>query len=71
VVVTTDDAIITAKKNKELLGSEFVVYLKVNTPTQLERMSNGSSALLPITDQKAFLDKLHQERISYLMKWPS
>jgi len=62
VVVTMEDGVITTEKNRKLLSSEFVVYLKVSTPVQIERMSGGLPPLFPIADQKAFLDKLHHER---------
>lgn len=61
IVVTTDDSIVCADKNRELLSSEFVVYLKVSTPVQLERISHNRP-LLPLDDYKAFLNKLRQER---------
>jgi len=60
IVVTTNDAIVTTEENRKLLSTEFVVYLKVKTSIQLERMKDRS-ALLPIIDQKAFLDKMHQD----------
>ncbi len=63
IVVTTDDSIVCHKKNRELLSSEFTVYLKVSTPVQLERISHNRP-LLPVADYKAFLDKLRQERDS-------
>jgi shikimate kinase len=62
VVVTMEDGVIATEKNRKLLSSEFVVYLKVSTPVQIERMSDGLPPLFPIVDQKAFLDKLHHER---------
>jgi len=51
-------------KNRKLLSSEFVVYLKVSTPVQIERWPRGRSPLFPITDLKTFLDKQHLERDS-------
>ncbi len=65
VVVTMDDAVIATEKNRKLLAAEFVVYLKVDTSVQLERMSDGPVPLLPLADQRAFLDKFHEERDSY------
>ena len=62
VVVVMEESVIATEKNRKLLSSEFVVYLKVSTPVQIERMQGGRIPLLPITDLKAFLDKQHLER---------
>jgi shikimate kinase len=64
IVVATDASIVSSEKNRQLLSSEFVVYLKVSTSVQLERALSypAPAPLLPMTDHKAFLDKLHQER---------
>lgn len=62
IVVTTDASIVYSEENRKLLSAEFVVYLKVSTKVQLERTSRHPTPLLPITDLKTFLDKLHQER---------
>lgn len=62
VVVVLEESVITTEKNRKLLSSEFVVYLKVETPLQLKRWQEGRIPLLPIADLKAFLDKQHQER---------
>ncbi len=62
-VVTTDESIICDKKARELLKSEFTVYLKVSTAVQLERLSNYRP-LLPVDNFSALLDKLHEERDS-------
>lgn len=64
VVVLLEEAVIATEQNRKLLSSECVVYLKVSTPTQIERMKGGRTPLLPITDLKAFLDKQHLERDS-------
>jgi len=64
VVVVMEEAVIATEENRKLLSSEFVVYLKVSTPTQMQRMKGGRSPLLPIADLKAFLDKQHLERDS-------
>lgn len=67
VVITTDDTIVLSPKIKQLLSSEYVVYLKISTPLQLERMSQSSFPAFPLlsdSDRKAFLDKLHRERDS-------
>ncbi len=62
VVVTMEDGVITTEKNRKLLSSEFVIYLKVSTSVQIERTSYGLPPLFPIADQKTFFDKLHLER---------
>ena len=64
VVVVLEEAVIATEKNRKLLSPEFVVYLKVSTATQLERMKGNRVPLLPIADMKAFLDKQHLERDS-------
>ena len=64
VVVLLEEAVIATEQNRKLLSSEFVVYLKVSTPVQIERMKDGRTPLLPISDLKAFLDKQHLERDS-------
>jgi shikimate kinase len=62
IVVILEEAVVATGKNRKLLSPEFVVYLKVSTPVQLERWSGGRSPLLPIADRKAFLDQQHLER---------
>lgn len=64
VVVVLEEAVIAAEKNRKLLSSEYVIYLKVSTPTQIERMKDGRTPLLPIANLKAFLDQQHLERDS-------
>lgn len=64
VVLVMEEAVIATEKNRKLLSSEFVVYIKVSTPLQIERWPNGRTPLLPIADRKAFLDKQHLERDS-------
>jgi len=61
IVVTTDDSIVCNEKNRELLSSEFTVYLKVSPSVQLERISHNRP-LLPVSDYKAFLTMLREER---------
>lgn len=56
-----EEAVIATEENRELLSSQFIVYLKVSTPVQIERMQGGRIPLLPISDLKAFLDKQHLE----------
>lgn len=62
VVVLMEEAVIVTEENRKLLASEYVIYLKVSTATQLERMKGGRVPVLPIVDMKAFLEKLHRER---------
>lgn len=65
VVITTDDTMILSGEIRKMLSPEYVIYLKVSTPVQIQRMSGGSfplSPLLPTSERKAFLDKLHAER---------
>jgi shikimate kinase len=64
VVVVLEEAVIATEENRKLLSTECVVYLKVSTATQMERMKGGRIPLLPIADVKAFLDKQHLERDS-------
>ena len=64
VVVVMEEAVIATEENRKLLSSEFVVYLKVSTPMQIERMAKRPIPLLPIADLKAFLDKQHLDRDS-------
>ena len=61
IVITTDDSIVCNEKCRQLLSSEFTVYLKVSTTVQLERIANNRP-LLPVSDYKSFLNKLHDER---------
>lgn len=62
VVVVLEEAVIVTEENRKLLSSEFVIYLKVSIPTQIERMKGGRIPLLPIADMQAFLSKQHKER---------
>lgn len=62
IVVTTDASLLASQKNKELLSSEFVVYLKVSIPVQLERSSRDSVKLLPLDNYTDFLEAMHRER---------
>lgn len=64
VVVVMEEAVIATEENRKLLSSEFVVYLKVSVPVQIERMKGGRIPLLPIADLTAFLNKQHLERDS-------
>ena len=62
IVVTTDSSILATEKSRKLLSTEYVVYLKVSLPIQVERYAHNYIALLPATNHKAFLEKLHHER---------
>ena len=67
-MVGTDASLLASEKNRQLLSSEFVVYLKVSTAVQLERTPQNPASLLPINDYTNFLDKLHHERDSVYAK---
>src|SRR3990167_9223075 len=41
VVVVLEESVIATKENRKLLSSEYVVYLKVSTSVQIERMKGG------------------------------
>ncbi len=62
VVVLLEEVVIATAENRKLLSSEFVIYLKVSTSTQMQRMEGNQPPLLPISDLKAFLDQQHLER---------
>lgn len=62
IVIVMEESVIATEENRKLLSSEFVIYLKVSTSTQMERMKGGRIPLLPIADMKVFLDKQHVER---------
>lgn len=61
IVVATDGSIICSEMNRQILFSEFTVYLKVNTFTQLDRSLRNPEPLLG-TDLKTLLDAFHHER---------
>ncbi len=61
VVVTTDDSIVCHERNRKVLSSEFTVYLQVSALVQFERIAHNRP-LLPVSDYKAFLNKLRKER---------
>ncbi len=62
IVIVMEESVIATEENRKLLSSEFVIYLKVSTLVQIERMKGGRIPLLPIPDLKAFLDQQHLER---------
>jgi len=57
-----EECVVSSEQCRKLLSSEYVVYLKVSIPTQLERMKHGRVPSLPIEDMKNFLEKQHHER---------
>ena len=61
IVVLLEESVIATEKNRILLSNEYVIYLKVSTSTQIERMRDGRTPLLPISNLKEFLDKQHVE----------
>jgi len=61
IVVTTDDSIICAKKNREILSKVFTVFVRVSTSVQIERIGYNRP-LLPVKDYAAFLDQLRNDR---------
>lgn len=63
-VMVMEESVIATEENRKLLASEYVIYLRVSTVTQIERMNlkDGRVPLLPVDDLKAFLDKQHIER---------
>lgn len=65
VVVLLEECVVTSEQCRELLSSEFVVYLKVSIPTQLDRMKGGRVPSLPVDDMKGFLGKQHGERDAF------
>src|SRR5579872_1920811 len=62
VVIVMEDAVVATEKNRQLLSSEYVIYLKVSTSTQIERMSDGIPSVFPIANPKLLFDQLHDER---------
>ena len=61
IVVTTDASIIDDESICQLLSNEMVVFLQVNLPIQLERLSKNPPPLLK-TELHDFLEKLHVQR---------
>lgn len=61
IVVTTDASIVDDEEICQCLSNELVVFLHVNLPVQLERLSRNPASLLK-TDLKDFLETLHQQR---------
>ena len=68
IVVTTDENVACDPKAREILKSEFTVYIEVSTSVQAERMSNYRP-LLPVADYSALLDGLQKNVILGLLRW--
>lgn len=62
IVVATDASLVCTEANRQLLSSEFVIFLQVSTAMQIERLSRSFSPLLPTNSLESFLEKLHRER---------
>src|SRR3989338_7198690 len=65
VVVLLEECVVSSEQCRKLLSSEYVVYLKVSIPTQLERMKNGRIPSLPVDNMNNFLEKQHSKRDSF------
>lgn len=65
IVVLLEECVVSSEQCRKLLSSEFVVYLKVSIPTQLDRMKGGRIPSLPVDDMKTFLEKQHRERDAF------
>ena len=65
VVVLLEECIASSEQYRKLLFPEFVIYLKVSIPTQLERMKTGRIPSLPMDDMQRFLEKQHHERDAF------
>jgi shikimate kinase len=65
VAVLLEECAVLSEQCRKLLASEFVVYLKVSIPTQLDRMKNGRVSSLPVDDMQNFLEKQHRERDAF------
>lgn len=61
IVVTTDASIVDHAETGQLLPNEFVVFLQVSLPVQLERLTRNPLPLLK-TDLNNFLISLHVKR---------
>ena len=65
VVVVLEEGVVDSLKNRKLLSSEYVIYLKVSVAQQIKRMQDGRNSLLPITDLIEFLSNQHKARNDY------
>lgn len=66
IVVATDVSIFCSKNTRDLLATEFVIYLKTSTPVQIERTLRGQPPLLMTGSLELFLEQLHEGRDRYL-----
>jgi len=62
LIVLLEECAVCSEQCRKLLSSEYVVYLKVSIPTQLNRMQHGRTPALPVDNMKNFLEKQHHER---------
>jgi shikimate kinase len=65
IVVATDVSVVCSEKNIKILEKEFVVYLNVNTSTQMERIVRNSIPLLLSDHIDSLFNYLHQDRDSF------
>ena len=71
LVAVLEEAVIATEENRKLLSYEYVIYLKVSVPTQMERMKGNRVPLLPIENMEAFLNQQHRERDHFFEEVPS
>jgi shikimate kinase len=62
IVIATDCSIVDSDKCRQLLLSEFTVFVDVSLPTQMERNARNPSLFLSQSDTKDLLDLLHKKR---------
>ena len=62
IVVATDASIVCNERNRMMLSSECVVFIKVSTSVQIDRTSRNPVSLLPVANLESFLDDMHHER---------
>lgn len=62
VVVLLEEGVVESTKNRQLLSSEYVIYLKVSVAEQMKRMKIGRTSLLPISNLEEFLVNQHKAR---------
>ncbi len=54
VIVLLEECVVTSEHCRKLLSSEYVVYLKISIPMQLDRMQGGRVPSLPVENMKNF-----------------
>lgn len=62
VVVLLEECVVASQACRNLLSKEYVVYLKVSIPTQIERMKTGRKFALPVQNLEGYLQHQHDER---------